>query len=172
MSDTSLDKASEKLNYEVEKLIAEIRVLRKPWLQPAVSFGGIALAISFSFNLIQWDASNNAAELEGDRQNLEVDRRKIDIEKIVLDSDWAIFKKDKAEREEQRLGAEIENGRVILADLNQNLESAGDSRRTKEEKTAALERAKATLGKLKQSNDAAAKRLDPNQKVAVTQPLA
>ena len=43
--------SEEKLNYEVEKLIAEVRVLKKPWLLPTFWLALVGLSASVSYNI-------------------------------------------------------------------------------------------------------------------------
>lgn len=92
--------SEEKLNYEVEKLIAEVRVLRQPWRQPAFWLAILAFAGTVGYNLFlvftsTWKADK--AEYMLSKAMFEADQVKKDRETHEKIRDDAIHATQRAE---------------------------------------------------------------------------
>ncbi len=143
-------KENDKLQYEVEKLIAEVKVLKQPWRLPTFWLGVVALSSSVSYNIYQFYTS----DVKKERANLELE--KIDLEKTKLESDRT------------RLSKEIDSQQTALANIKKEISSA-QSQAVSEEVKQALQQATDNISTLQQSVDATSESLAVEESLTTSQ---
>lgn len=129
----------DKLQYEVEKLIAEVKVLKQPWRLPTFWLGIVALSSSVSYNMYQFytsDVKKERAETLTTKANLELE--KIHRERTEL------------EAERTRLNAELDSQKTALANIKKEIAEA-QSRAVNPETKDALQQASKNITQLQQS---------------------
>jgi hypothetical protein len=99
--------SEDKLQFEVEKLNQEVKLLKQPWKQPTFWIGIIALAVSIAGNLVQL----STMDYKSAKAEAAVAQAKLD--KINLDNDFS-----KKSQEYSELKDQVTEANNYLAGLN------------------------------------------------------
>ena len=142
----------DKLQVEVVKIREEVRLMKKPYLQPTFWIGVVALTVSVASNIVQWMASSNEAKVYESKviiakaDLIKAETAKKEAESALQDAETAtrniIASRDQAKNEFNSLQTELA---AIKTGIN-NAQQTSTSEEVKtslgkvEKKVASLER--------------------------------
>jgi hypothetical protein len=147
----------DKLDAEVEKLRAEVRVIKKPWLQPTMWIGVVALAASVTSNIWQYWSS----DIKSERAQNQLTKATLEFEKLDLD-------RTKLEKQVDAAKALLAEHEAKLADVEREIAAARQLATSPDVKNA-LTRAEQNLSTLGKSSQDTSDKLDAEKSSSTTE---